>query len=139
MHGSNAHQRGGGRQSESIGSGNTQSGMFIALMQLQAVNLEQIRDKKNMESWNEHYQPSERVCEVIFLFFFWSNQNPSTIHNQVFLSPHLSPSLCLTSSLIYLPTSNVKRLRREAGSPGADCVFELTISSYSVTLWSCGA
>lgn len=70
MHGSNAHQRGGGRQSESIGSGNTQSGMFIALMQLQAVNVEQIRDKKNMESWNEHYQPSERVCEVIFLFFF---------------------------------------------------------------------
>lgn len=44
--------------------------------------------------------------------------------------------MCLTHSLIYLPGSNVKRLWREAGSLGADCVFELMISSYSVILRS---
>lgn len=41
-------------------------------------------------------------------------QNPGTVHNQVYPSTHLSPSLCVTCSLIYLPTGNVKRLWRRA-------------------------
>lgn len=77
---------------------------------------------------------NSRLCDVSF----WSNHFLALFIIKS-LSPHLSPSLCLTSSLIYLPSSNVKRLLREAGSPGADCVFELMISSYSVILWSSGA
>lgn len=63
---------------------------------------------------------------------------PGAIRNRVSWSLHISP-LCQTSFLIYLPSSNVKRLCREAGLPGADCVSQLMISSYSAILWSSGA
>lgn len=109
---------------------------FIVLMS-------SIKDSK-IPSWMNILFMHENPQTVYFVkLFFQPNCSLALFMIKSFCLPCSPPllllCLCRTSSLIYLPSSNVKRLWREAGSPGADCVFELMISSYSVILWSSGA